>query len=307
MNILLVAACLPSVVLLVFIYKKDKTEKEPFGLLALLFILGALSCFPIAGIENMLSAICPFAEGGLLYNIYENFLVAGMCEEVGKFLILFVVTHKNKSFNCLFDGVIYAVVVSLGFATLENILYVSSYGFATAVVRAVTSVPGHMFFGVLMGTFYTMWHLGKNLSLVEQEYHRLGYIDRIVTDKYQLPYLNQLVMALLVPIAVHGMYDFLLSFSSWLATIVFVAFLVLLYVYCFSKINKLSKEDQHEVNLIAGVLNRRYPYLYPRIRQAMARQQMQYNPFTQRSYNPYSAPTQNTPYQPGSNNQYTHF
>ena len=275
-SIFLIASCLPSLILLIYIYKKDKADKEPFGLLLLLFVLGAMSCFPIAGVETFISGYNTFAEGSVAYNLYENYLVAGLCEEVGKFIILFIVTHKSRHFNCLFDGMIYAVVVSLGFATLENIMYVAQFGFATAVVRAVTAVPGHMFDGVLMGYFYTMWHFGKSLDLTEKRYLQLGLIDEINHSSYKVSYKGQLALSLIVPIAAHGTYDFLASSNSTLGTLLFFAFLIALYVHCFRKVKKLSAADTHEANLIAGILNKRYPYLSERIRQHNAAAQ---NPF----------------------------
>ncbi|MCR5208514.1 MAG: PrsW family intramembrane metalloprotease [Eubacterium sp.] len=289
MTVFLALSCLPSIVLLSYIYKKDKADKEPFGLLLTLFVLGALVCFPVAFIESVMENINPFAQGSLLYNVFSNFLGVALIEEGGKFIVLYLVTHKNKNFNCLFDGVIYSVVTSLGFATLENILYVAQYGFATAVIRAVTAVPGHMFFGVLMGCFYTMWHLGKSLTDTEKQYHSLGYIDEPVKDKNSIAYKSQLLSALTAPVLVHGMYDLLATYSGVVAIILFIVLLVSLYIYCFGKVKKISGQDNTEANIIAGILNKRYPYLYPRIAQAMQRQRMQYNPFSQRSYNPYSA------------------
>lgn len=285
-TILLVAACLPSVVLLWYVYQKDRAEKEPFSLLAKLFGLGCLSCLPAVILEMILPSFNVFAEGSVAYLFVENYLVVGLAEELSKFMMLYLMTSKNKNFNCLFDGVIYAVVVSLGFATLENILYVFQYGLSNALVRAVTAVPGHMFDGVLMGYFYTFWHLYKNCSVVEKNYVQMGLIDSLVPPKTKPE--TYLALTLIVPIAAHGTYDFLVSFDNGLALLLFFAFLIFLYIFCFKKISQLSKNDQHQENIIASILNQRYPYLYPRIRYAMQRQQLQYNPYTQATYNPYS-------------------
>ena len=285
-SILLAAACLPSIVLLAYIYKKDRTEKEPFGLLALLFILGCVSCLPAVILERVLPMFNLFPEGSVAYLFVENYFVVGLAEELSKFLMLFLVTRKNKNFNCLFDGVIYAVVVSLGFATLENILYVFNFGLSTAAVRAITAVPGHMFDGVLMGYFYTLWHLYHNCELVEKRYAQMRLIDRIVPSKTSPN--TYLALTLVVPIIAHGTYDFLASFGNVLALALFFVLLIGLYVFCFRKVSQISKADTHEENLIAAILNQKYPYLFPRIRQAMQAQQMQYNPYTQASYTPYS-------------------
>lgn len=294
---LLLAALLPSFVLLVYIYKKDKADKEPFGLLALLFILGCVSCLPALIMEIVLGKFVPFSEYSVAHIFIDNYFVVALSEELCKFLMLFLVTRKNKNFNCLFDGVIYAVVVSLGFATLENVLYVVSPaltqnqpaidGFQTAIGRAIISIPGHTFFGIMMGYFYTFWHLNSNLSVVEKKYAQMGLIDQIIPEKSKPG--TYIAMALLVPIAMHGTFDFLLSLGSGIAFLVFVAMLIGFYIFCFKKVREMSNADNHEENLIAAMLNRKYPYLYTRINQAMQSQQMMYNPYTQAAYNPYSS------------------
>ena len=304
LRIFLAVSCLPSVLLLLFVYKKDRTEKEPFKLLLALFLLGAASCLPAALLENAFDTLFIQSTGlsvGLRYNLYENFLNVALFEELGKFLILYCLTHKSKHFNSLFDGLIYSVFVALGFATLENILYVSQYGLSTGLLRAVTAIPGHMFDGVIMGQFYTLWHLSKNISITEQNYAKMGYIDTLINPENN--YRHYLPLALIMPILTHGIYDFLASYGTVIATVVFIAYLIGLYIYCFGKINRLSKQDQHETNLISAELNRKYPYLYARIQQAAVyQQQLQYNPFTMRGYTPYSPQNQvNVYYNP---NQY---
>lgn len=126
------AALLPAVVLLIYIYIKDRVEKEPIGLLLTLFALGAVICLPAALIEEIFSVVIDgvfstfaYDIGGSLYlmsgtnKLYvfvSNFIGVALVEEGLKFLILILVTRKNKNFNSLFDGIIYSVFVSLGFA-----------------------------------------------------------------------------------------------------------------------------------------------------------------------------------------------
>ena len=298
MRIILAVSCLPSILLMIFVYKKDRVEKEPGKLLLLLFVLGAVSCLPAALMESFFSNLIGKVIGtaGLHYQLYENFLNVALIEELGKFVVLFLVTHKNKHFNSLFDGIVYSVFVSLGFATLENILYVYQYGLGTGLLRAVTAIPSHMFDGVLMGQFYGLWHLSKDVSMTEKMYARMGYIDQITNPETRYRY--YLPLSLIIPILTHGLYDFLASIESVLATVIFFAFLIGLYVYCFYKINKISKMDQYETNLIAEILGSKYPYLYGRIQHAMYQNTMQYNPFTQVTYSPYSSQNTNTPYMP---------
>lgn len=125
-DILLVCAALfPAVALCIYIFKKDRVEKEPIGLMLGLLLLGGLICFPAAEIEGVLFNLfdmffLPFTveyEGELylfgttfkIYNACKYFVGVALVEEGSKFLVLFLLTRKNKNFNSLFDGLIYAV------------------------------------------------------------------------------------------------------------------------------------------------------------------------------------------------------
>lgn len=152
---LMFIALLPAVVLVVYIYRKDRTDKEPPALLAKLLGYGALSCLPAIVVELILSAVIERLNVRNVYLGYflEAFVVAGLTEETCKFLFLRT-TWRSPAFDYQFDAIVYAVMVALGFAAFENVKYVYSYGFATGLVRAVTAVPGHAIFGVFMGYFY---------------------------------------------------------------------------------------------------------------------------------------------------------
>ena len=145
-------ALLPAVVLVVYICRKDRTDKEPPALLAKLLGFGALSCLPAIVVELILSAIIERLNVRNVYLGYflEAFVVAGLTEETCKFLFLRT-TWRSPAFDFQFDAIVYAVMVALGFAAFENVKYVYSYGFATGLVRAVTAVPGHAIFGVFIG------------------------------------------------------------------------------------------------------------------------------------------------------------
>ena len=152
---LMFIALLPAVVLVVYIYRKDRTDKEPPALLAKLLGYGALSCLPAIVVELILSAVIERlnVRNVCLGYFLEAFVVAGLTEETCKFLFLRT-TWRSPAFDYQFDAIVYAVMVALGFAAFENVKYVYSYGFATGLVRAVTAVPGHAIFGVFMGYFY---------------------------------------------------------------------------------------------------------------------------------------------------------
>ena len=152
---LIFIALLPAVVLVVYICRKDRTDKEPPALIAKLLGYGVLSCLPAIVVELILSAVIERLNVRSVYLGYflEAFVVAGLTEETCKFLFLRT-TWRNPAFDYQFDAIVYAVMVALGFAAFENVKYVYSYGFATGLVRAVTAVPGHAIFGVFMGYFY---------------------------------------------------------------------------------------------------------------------------------------------------------
>lgn len=267
---LVLAALLPAIVLCIYVYKKDRVEKEPIGLLLLLLGLGAVSCFPAAFIEGILSNVinsifAPFVyelDGEFfmdsipyyLYHASDNFIGIALVEEGLKWLILILVTRKNKNFNHLFDGVIYAIFVSLGFAALENILYVTQHGFMNALMRGILSVPGHMFFAVFMGYYYSQWNVHCIARDMESDFQKRG----VISVREPVSPAGYLVCSLLFPVLVHGFYDYALSIGTTLMTILFVIFVIGMYIYCFSKIKETSKNDAGENNYALAVLCMKY-------------------------------------------------
>ncbi len=268
---LIAVALLPAIVLCCYVYKKDRVEKEPVGFLLLLMFLGALTAFPVVIVSDPINSLIDgffslFAnktEDGLYlstipYNIYlfvSNTVGVGCIEEGFKWLVLFFVTRNSKHFNSYFDGLIYAVFVSLGFAAFENVLYTLDYGFSTAVVRAFTAVPGHMFDGVIMGTFYSMWNVKNEASKLEKAFADKGVIRirRPISGK------DELILSYVLPVLAHGTYDYLCSVSSWWGTLLFVVLLIVLYVTQFKRISSMSKEDADEVGYAISLVCKKYP------------------------------------------------
>ena len=153
--LLLGIAILPVVVLMIFIYRQDKYQKEPIKSLAKAFIGGIIAI--------LLDIIIVYGIDAILGNtllaktvFFSAFLEAGIPEELSKFLMFMILIWNDKNFDEYFDGIVYATFIGLGFACLENIEYVFAYGFSTGVVRALLSVPGHFLFGVVMGYFFSM-------------------------------------------------------------------------------------------------------------------------------------------------------
>lgn len=149
--LLLGLAVLPVIVLMIYIYKQDKFQKEPLGLLIKAFI-GGILCIPLDFVAVDLINMIFYSETPF----YSAFFEAGIPEELCKFIILFLVIWRRKEFDEYMDGIVYATFVGLGFACVENILYVFNYGIQTGIVRAVLSVPGHFLFAVVMGYFFSL-------------------------------------------------------------------------------------------------------------------------------------------------------
>ncbi|MBP0903590.1 PrsW family intramembrane metalloprotease [Mariniflexile gromovii] len=154
MNLLLFAIA-PILIVMLYIYFKDKYEKEPKRLLLLNFFLGAVVSILITTIMYFVfDIVLPLTnKTSIAQQFIKAFFVVGFSEELSKYLIVRYYSQKHKEFNEPFDGIVYAVMVSMGFAATENIFYVLEGGVETAVLRAFTAVPAHATFGVLMGYF----------------------------------------------------------------------------------------------------------------------------------------------------------
>lgn len=273
--LLVLAALVPAVILGIYIFVKDRVEKEPFGLLAILFISGIVICYPVVKvspiingvIDNFFSLFAVSEDGTSVYlssgifTVYKgasNFLGVALIEEGFKWLAMYLITHKNKNFNSLFDGMIYAVFVSLGFAAFENILYAFSYGWNTVLMRAFTAVPGHVFDAVFMGYYYSLWHVYNKARNQERELKSRGLIEK---SQHEFKSAKYLVLSIVVPVAAHGFYDFCLDINRGYMVIVFYAFLIFLYFFCFSRVRKLSKMDSSDSAFSTSLVIKKHPQL----------------------------------------------
>lgn len=273
--LLVFAAILPAVLLCHYVYKKDRLEKEPMWLLLLLLFSGVLSCGPAAVIEKFLGGgingifewlLSLGVHWDILYMPYyavNYFIGVALVEEGVKWIVLVFWTKGEKNFNCLFDGLIYAVFVSLGFAALENVLYVVKYGWMNALMRGLLSVPGHMFFAVMMGYYYSRWIILKGAADGEKELIDLGVVEK--REYPELNYKDPRLKSLLVPILFHGTYNFCCSMNSWEFTVIFYVFVIYMYFHCFGKINEMSMQDTPTGKKMAKILLDKYPELYDKV------------------------------------------
>ncbi|NSL88023.1 PrsW family glutamic-type intramembrane protease [Chitinophaga solisilvae] len=151
---LLALAIAPGLAICLFIYALDKYDREPVGLLLKCFILGML-CVVLPLVLQALALVFGLQETNarLIDTAIFAYGVVGLSEELAKFLVLRLYAYRKKEFNEPLDGIVYAVMIGMGFATLENIAYVSRYGFGTGVARMFLSVPAHATFAILMGYY----------------------------------------------------------------------------------------------------------------------------------------------------------
>lgn len=231
---LLALALVPVIGLLCFIYFNDKNEKEPFWLLTVLFFAGMSTVISAIILELlgelMLDAIMPYDS--VVKSVLLATIIVAPAEELGKYLVLRLITWKNRHFNYSYDAIVYAVFVSLGFAALENVGYVIGNGVFTALLRMFTAVPGHACYGVIMGYFYS-----------KAKYAQL-------TEKKSKSILFRL-LAIFVPIILHGIYDAILmgarntdaTLAMGLSLIIWIGIVIALFVVSIILIIRSSRRD----------------------------------------------------------------
>ena len=219
-------AVLPAALLMYFVYKADKIEKEPAGLLVKLFLFGLLSTLSALVLEILgelvLRLIFPY--GGLAYTALMMFCVVALSEEAGKYFVVKKVAWKDPAFNYTFDAVVYAVFSSLGFAALENVMYLTDAPIITAIMRGVLAVPGHAIDAVFMGSYFGA---AKRCEAIGDEKGKKA----------------NLIKALVVPVIIHGFYDFCLSCEIPYAIVIFFIFEIFITIYAIMKVKKLSSSD----------------------------------------------------------------
>lgn len=227
---ILTAALLPPIALWAYICAKDP-QPEPLSWLVKAVIWGIATCFPVAYIEMGISNAL-FGEGGEPTTLWgttaQAFLAAALPEEAFKLLALWLLLRRNLYFDEHFDGIVYAVCVGLGFAAIENLLYVFSYEdwLYVSVSRALLAVPGHYAFAIMMGYYYSIYH----------------FVDHSTWNG---------VCILLVPVVAHGIYDALAMSGAVSPYVGAITFLALIY-FCV-KMQKVARrrvlamieEDRH--------------------------------------------------------------
>lgn len=228
MDYLFVIALLPVVLLLEYIYKKD-THTEPVKMIRSVFLWGCATVVPVIIFETIAEFFVSTDSGNYLELFLGALFGVAIIEEFFKWLVVKERCYSVPEFDETYDAIVYCVASSLGFAAVENVLYVVIYGFVTGLLRAVTAVPGHAAYGVIMGYFfgkakYNEWHKKDSKTF--------------------------LFASLAVPAILHAIYDYLLSVVVVKDKVIFfgiwVVYVIILFIISFKCVNKVAKLDAEQ-------------------------------------------------------------
>ncbi|WP_352169479.1 PrsW family glutamic-type intramembrane protease [Proteiniborus sp. MB09-C3] len=231
---LFIIAIVPAASIAYAVYLSDRYDKEPISLLFKTFIFGALSVIPTIIVERFLSSINAFS--GLLGIAITAFVVAGFTEEYFKRLVVIKLMCKNKYFDEKLDGIVYSVFSALGFATVENVIYVVfrySYNSYIGLYRGILSVPAHAIFGVTMGYYLSLSKFASTKERARANFRKSLYM----------------------PMLLHGAFDFILMAGVPEAGIIIAIYAIYLwitnqkklntYIYdSYSRFNRLHYDDE---------------------------------------------------------------
>lgn len=206
----------PVILLAMYFYYRDKYEKEPIGLLLKSILIGVIIALPVVIVENLLTSF-PLIDVSDSFNklVHDSFIVAASTEELFKLGAFLFLIWNNKNFDEPFDGIVYSVFISLGFAGLENILYVFNNGTNVGILRAFTAVPAHALFGVSMGYY-------------------LSHAKFLRRNKY-----TYIIIAAIMPILLHGFYDFIILSQNSLLILCFIPYMIFMWMRSFKKMKFL--------------------------------------------------------------------
>lgn len=225
---LVIIAIIPTIAIAIALYMRDKYDREPINLLLKIFVLGALSAFPTAMVERFLMSVNIF--GGILSIIFTSFIIAGLTEEYFKRYVVLRFAYFSPHFNEKLDGLIYCSFSALGFATVENILYVVfrfSANPYVGIYRGIISVPAHVLFGITMGYYLSLAKFCNNENL-----------KRLYIQK-----------SLLIPAFLHGIFDFILMARINLLMYFFIPYVIYLWIVNLKTLNNYVEESgkAHEI------------------------------------------------------------
>lgn len=272
--ILLALSVLPVIIFGGIIYKND-FDKEPTSILTKLFCCGIGSVFLTLFLTFLLNTVVPFfgsntEELNIIELIPYIFIGVALIEEFSKWIFVYKLEYNDNEFNHLYDGVVYATFVSLGFACIENIIYVMQSGIQTAIARSILAIPGHLCDGIMMGYYLSMAKLalcnGNNKELAKKN----------------------ILLSLAIPTIAHGVYDYLLFAGEVsgndIFIMVFFAFVIWFFTFAYNKAKQLAHNTYN--------LNPNYISITQIKKMNKAYNQATYNNYNQMNVQPVVYPNQ---------------
>lgn len=232
MNILIgvLASIIPVLIILTVIYNMGEVKKQPLWVLVILFLGGILSWVIVRYISRVLgndiykSQIEINESLGNKGFFLVSFGIIAIIEEISKYIVITIMCFKNKYFKNPYDAIMYAVCISLGFAFVENIMYINNYGMGVAISRAIFSIPAHASFGIIMG-----YYLGVSKLCRDK-----GEANASALTRYS---------AFFIPLIFHGFYDFLLNFNTESIYIIFLIYVIIMYAFVILLLFRLNRVD----------------------------------------------------------------
>lgn len=219
---LLFLSILPVFLICLFIYLKDK-NRESLKLLLKLLLFGAISSIPILIFELLIGSFFPSEESmDLITLFFYVFISIAFVEEVWKLIMVYLISFNHYEFDNLYDMIIYSVFVSMGFALVENILYVAQGGISVGIMRSILSVPAHACFGVMMGYY-------------------LGIAKISLLNNNSNLYKKNLILCIFIPTILHTLYDYFLFSNMLFLIMIFFVFVLIIFIICLRKVICVSK------------------------------------------------------------------
>jgi RsiW-degrading membrane proteinase PrsW (M82 family) len=222
-------AVAPSLALLTYFYLRDRYEREPLGHLVAAYLLGMFAMLAAQGLVGLLADwVSPewLRAGGEVARFFDAFVLAGASEELAKWTVVVAAVYAWREFNEPMDGLLYGVAIALGFATLENLLFLASRGLAVGWQRALFAVPAHALFGGTMG-----FYVGRAKFAPARTRRSRDVV-------------LALVLSFLVPTAFHGAYDFaLLHGLGWKVRVAVTLLSLTFWIFVLHRIKRAQRES----------------------------------------------------------------
>ena len=264
-----VMAIVPAWLICYYAYRKDRAEKEPLWLLLVLFLLGAVCYFPAFCIGKEISSVffnafsdrisisadgmIKYSDGNteFIHQILVSFVSVAFVEEIIKWIALLAATGHSKNFNSLFDGIIYSVVLSMGFLAAKSFHIFIKTDWLTILNRSAELLPVYLSISVVSGLFYTLWHSFKSAGIKEKALAAKKMIDNA---KIKSPWWL-LSLSLIMPVILHGFHSYVESRFTILFYLLAPLFCILFFVI----VHAVSTKDERDSLISDQIISKAHP------------------------------------------------